>query len=74
MTGTMTQTTTDGAVGTVMLKLTDVNTYYGRIRALQGLDLEVAQGEIVTLIGANGAARRRRSRPSLAFSTRAKAQ
>ena len=55
MTGTMTQTTTDGAVGTVMLKLTDVNTYYGRIRALQGLDLEVAQGEIVTLIGANGA-------------------
>ena len=39
----------------VMLKLTDVNTYYGRIRALQGMELEVGQGEIVTLIGANGA-------------------
>jgi len=38
-----------------MLKLTGVNTYYGRIRALQGIDLEVGKGEIVTLIGANGA-------------------
>jgi branched-chain amino acid transport system ATP-binding protein len=38
-----------------MLKLNDVNTYYGRIRALQGMDLEVGHGEIVTLIGANGA-------------------
>jgi branched-chain amino acid transport system ATP-binding protein len=38
-----------------LLKLTDVNTYYGRIRALQGIDLEVAKGEVVTLIGANGA-------------------
>ncbi len=38
-----------------MLKLTNVNTYYGRIHALQGVDLEVARGEIVTLIGANGA-------------------
>jgi branched-chain amino acid transport system ATP-binding protein len=38
-----------------ILKLTDVNTYYGRIHALQGIDLEVANGEIVTLIGANGA-------------------
>jgi branched-chain amino acid transport system ATP-binding protein len=38
-----------------MLKLTNVNTYYGRIRALQGVDLEVRKGEVVTLIGANGA-------------------
>jgi len=44
----------DGANG-ALLKLTDVNTYYGRIHALQGIDLEVAKGEIVTLIGANGA-------------------
>ena len=43
--------TADGA----MLKLTNVNTYYGRIRALQGVDLEVRRGEVVTLIGANGA-------------------
>ena len=42
---------TDGA----MLKLTNINTYYGRIHALQGVDLEVGRGEIVTLIGANGA-------------------
>jgi branched-chain amino acid transport system ATP-binding protein len=39
----------------VLLKLTGVNTYYGRIHALQGIDLEVGRGEIVTLIGANGA-------------------
>jgi branched-chain amino acid transport system ATP-binding protein len=38
-----------------LLKLINVNTYYGRIRALQGIDLEVGKGEIVTLIGANGA-------------------
>ncbi len=38
-----------------MLRLTNVNTFYGRIRALQGLDLEVGRGEVVTLIGANGA-------------------
>ena len=33
----------------------DVHTYYGNIHALQGIDLEVDEGEIVTLIGANGA-------------------
>jgi branched-chain amino acid transport system ATP-binding protein len=38
-----------------LLKLTNVNTFYGRIRALQGIDLEVGRGEVVTLIGANGA-------------------
>jgi branched-chain amino acid transport system ATP-binding protein len=38
-----------------MLRLDDVHTYYGRIHALQGVSLEVRQGEIVTLIGANGA-------------------
>ena len=38
-----------------LLKLTNVNTYYGRIHALQGIDLEVGRGEVVTLIGANGA-------------------
>ena len=39
----------------VLLRLTDVHTYYGRIHALQGIDIEVRRGEIVTLIGANGA-------------------
>jgi ABC-type branched-chain amino acid transport systems, ATPase component len=39
----------------VVLELKDVHTYYGRIHALQGVSLEVRRGEIVTLIGANGA-------------------
>jgi branched-chain amino acid transport system ATP-binding protein len=38
-----------------MLKLTGVTAFYGAIQALKGVDLEVAPGEIVTLIGANGA-------------------
>ncbi|PRD65014.1 ABC transporter ATP-binding protein [Malikia granosa] len=38
-----------------MLKLSGVHTHYGHIHALKGLDLEVATGEVVTLIGANGA-------------------
>jgi branched-chain amino acid transport system ATP-binding protein len=41
--------------GTPVLRLTDVNTYYGAIHALRGVSLEVHPGEIVTLIGANGA-------------------
>ncbi len=39
----------------VILELRDVHTYYGNIHALQGINVEVKQGEIVTLIGANGA-------------------
>jgi branched-chain amino acid transport system ATP-binding protein len=38
-----------------MLKLTDVHTFYGPIEALKGIDIEVQQGEIVCLIGNNGA-------------------
>ncbi|HEY6057221.1 MAG TPA: ABC transporter ATP-binding protein [Candidatus Limnocylindrales bacterium] len=38
-----------------VLHLTDVHTYYGHIHALQGVSLDVHRGEIVTLIGANGA-------------------
>jgi len=41
----------DGAV----LRLEDVHTYYGSIHALKGVSIEVREGEIVTLIGANGA-------------------
>ena len=37
------------------LELTHVEVFYGKIRALKGIDLNVEQGEIVTLIGANGA-------------------
>jgi branched-chain amino acid transport system ATP-binding protein len=38
-----------------MLELHEVHAYYGKIHALKGLTLQVGQGEIVTLIGANGA-------------------
>lgn len=38
-----------------MLKVDELNVYYGNIQALKGVSLEVNQGEIVTLIGANGA-------------------
>jgi branched-chain amino acid transport system ATP-binding protein len=38
-----------------MLSIKDVATFYGAIQALHGVDLDVARGEIVTLIGANGA-------------------
>jgi len=38
-----------------MLSVSGVHTFYGRIEALKGVDIEVGEGEIVTLIGANGA-------------------
>ena len=41
--------------GEVILKLENVHTFYGTIEALKGISLEVHEGEIVTLIGANGA-------------------
>ena len=39
----------------VVLELKDVHTYYGAIHALKGISLTVGAGEIVTLLGANGA-------------------
>jgi branched-chain amino acid transport system ATP-binding protein len=38
-----------------LLALRDVHTYYGHVHALKGISLDVAAGEIVALIGANGA-------------------
>ena len=49
---------TEAAVSTAktpVLELTDVHTYYGSIHALKGISLEVYEGEVVTLLGANGA-------------------
>jgi branched-chain amino acid transport system ATP-binding protein len=44
----------NGARGTI-LEVEDVHTYYGRIHAVKGVSLTVGEGEIVTLIGSNGA-------------------
>ena len=38
-----------------ILKVEDINVYYGSIHAIKGISFEVNQGEIVTLIGSNGA-------------------
>ena len=38
-----------------MLRVQDLHVYYGAIHAVKGVSLDVADGEIVTLIGANGA-------------------
>jgi branched-chain amino acid transport system ATP-binding protein len=38
-----------------MLEIRALESYYGRIRALRGIDLSVAEGELVALVGANGA-------------------
>jgi len=40
---------------TALLSVRGVKTFYGRVMALKGVDLDVNDGEIVTLIGANGA-------------------
>ncbi|MEW5962584.1 MAG: ABC transporter ATP-binding protein [Pseudomonadota bacterium] len=40
---------------TALLEIRGVTAYYGSIIALKGVDIDVAEGEIVTLIGANGA-------------------
>jgi branched-chain amino acid transport system ATP-binding protein len=38
-----------------LLEVSDVHTYYGNIEALKGISVEVNEGEVVTLIGSNGA-------------------
>jgi branched-chain amino acid transport system ATP-binding protein len=44
-----------GAPGPPLLSVTDLHTYYGEAHILQGVSIEVAEGEVVTLIGRNGA-------------------
>jgi branched-chain amino acid transport system ATP-binding protein len=50
----MTSTSTSTTTGTV-LEVTDLRVHYGAIEALHGISLEVKAGEVVALIGANGA-------------------
>ncbi len=38
-----------------MLKIRNINTFYGNIQALKDVSIDIAEGEIITLIGANGA-------------------
>jgi branched-chain amino acid transport system ATP-binding protein len=46
---------TVAATGEVMLDVRDIHVFYGNIEALKGVSLQIRTGEIVTLIGANGA-------------------
>jgi branched-chain amino acid transport system ATP-binding protein len=48
-------TSTGNGDAKVILALDDVHTFYGTIEALKGISLEVHEGEVVSLIGANGA-------------------
>ena len=38
-----------------MLKISNVETFYGKIQALRGVNININKGEIVSLIGSNGA-------------------
>ncbi len=54
-TGTASQTGNGSGAPGKILELEEVHTYYGSIQALKGVSLDVNEGEVVTLIGANGA-------------------
>ena len=51
----MSATTTNGHGAQPLLAVKDIHTFYGSIEALKGITIEVNEGEIVTLIGSNGA-------------------
>jgi len=51
----------------MLLELTDVKVHYGKIEALKGISFTVAEGEVVTLIGANGAGLRPLSAGTVRF-------
>lgn len=53
----LTKTETDGAEREPMLRVRGLNAYYGKSHILQGVDLDVAGGEVVSLLGRNGVGR-----------------
>jgi len=53
--GETAQTNGQAAYSGPMLSVDDIHVYYGNIAAVKGISIEVKQGEIVTLIGSNGA-------------------
>jgi branched-chain amino acid transport system ATP-binding protein len=57
-----------------LLELRDVHTYYGNIHALKGISITVEPGEIVTLIGANGAGKSTTLKTIAASSVRERAR
>jgi branched-chain amino acid transport system ATP-binding protein len=46
-----------------MLKVDNINVYYGAIHAIKGISMDVSDGEIITLIGSNGAGKSPRCVP-----------
>ena len=48
-----------------MLKIEDLNVFYGGIHAIKGISFDVPQGKITTLIGANGAGKHYLKKPSV---------
>ena len=42
-------------IGKTMLRIKNINTFYGQVHAIKNVSLHLAEGEVVTLIGANGA-------------------
>ena len=49
-----------------LLKVENIETYYGPIMAIRGVSFEVKKGSIVTILGSNGAGRQRFSKQSQA--------
>ena len=56
-----------------LLEVNDINVYYGAIHAIKGISFSVDEGEVVTLIGANGAGKSTTLSTSPVCSARARA-
>jgi len=52
-----------------MLRLRNINSFYGNIQALKNVNIEISRGEIITLIGANGGGQNNNFNDDLGFSS-----